>query len=219
MIDKIIRQVSSLPVQKTAPIRKIRKEYSKQIKDFSSEEVLRLAHQLIARSQFVYRWIAYELIANHDTALHSLGAKEIEKLGQGIDSWYSVDTFACILSGVAWREEQIPDSLIYRWAKSKDHWWRRAALVSTVPLNLRARGGQGDVKRTLSICELLLGDRDDMVVKGFSWALRQLVIWDAPAVKKFLSMHKNNLAPRVVREVNNKLATDLKNPRPKNAKK
>ena len=98
------------------------------------------------------------------------------------------------------------------WTHSKDRWWRRAAVVSTVPLNTKARGGSGDAARTLKICETLIADRDDMVVKAMSWALRALATRDPKAVRRFLRTHGNALAPRVVREVNNKLNTGLKNP-------
>jgi 3-methyladenine DNA glycosylase AlkD len=107
----------------------------------------------------------------------------------------------------------VPNELIHDWAHSKDRWWRRAALVSTVALNVEARGGTGDVPRTLQVCRLLVGDRDDMVVKASSWALRALVEHDPKAVREFLAEHESILAARVKREVRNKLTTGLKNPR------
>jgi 3-methyladenine DNA glycosylase AlkD len=107
----------------------------------------------------------------------------------------------------------VPDALIHRWAGSEDCWWRRAALVSTVALNVRSHGGFGDVQRTLAVCRLLVDDHDDMVAKAMSWALRHLVIHDPDAVRRFLAEHEAALAPRVKREVRAKLATGLKNPR------
>jgi 3-methyladenine DNA glycosylase AlkD len=106
-------------------------------------------------------------------AFQHIGEVELEEIGQGIDSWWTVDAFARTLAGPAWLKE-VSDDLIQRWARSQDHWWWRAALVSTVALNLRSKGGTGDVKRTLGICHLLVGDHDDMVVKAMSWALREL---------------------------------------------
>jgi 3-methyladenine DNA glycosylase AlkD len=53
-----------------------------------------------------------------------------------------------------------------------------------------------------------------MVVKALSWALRELSKRDPNAVRAFLAKHAKALAPRVIREVNNKLVTGLKNPRP-----
>ena len=76
-----------------------------------------------------------------------------------------------------------------------------------------AAGGRGDVRRTLEVAERLAGDRDDMVVKGMSWALRELISVDRPAVERFLRKHEDVLAARVMREVRNKLTTGLKNPR------
>ncbi len=98
-------------------------------------------------------------------------------------------------------------------AHSPDRWWRRAALVSTVPLNLKARGGHGDTARTLLICRLLIADRDDMVVKAMSWALRELSRHDPQVVRVFLAEYEGRFAARVVREVQHKLTTGLKNPR------
>ena len=88
-------------------------------------------------------------------------------------------------------------------------------MVSTVALNIRSLGGSGDVDRTLGVCGMLTADHDDMVVKAMSWALRALVIHDADAVDEFLNEHERVLAARVKREVRNKLATGLKNPRRK----
>jgi 3-methyladenine DNA glycosylase AlkD len=148
---------------------------------------------------------------DHAEAAASLNSRTIQLLGKGIDSWDSVDTFACYLSGPAWREHQLSDSLIARWTRSKNRWWRRAAVVSTVPLNNKARGGRGDAERTIQICRLVVDDRDDMVVKALSWALRELSKRNKGVVESFLSENESRLAPRVLREVRNKLRTGLKN--------
>jgi 3-methyladenine DNA glycosylase AlkD len=119
----------------------------------------------------------------------------------------NADAYEALLKG------QISDEAILAWARSDDPWWRRAALVSTVALNVRSHGGKGDLPRTLQICRLLVGDQHDMVVKALSWALRELVVHDAAKVQEFLDQYEAELAPRVKREVGNKLRTGLKNPR------
>jgi hypothetical protein len=134
-------------------------------------------------------------------------------LGKGIDNWASVDTFATMVAGPAWREGRVTDAAVLRWAGSEDRWWRRTAIVVTVALNQKARGGRGDTPRTLMMCERLVADRDDMVVKGLSWALRALLERDRAAVEGFLDRHGDGVAPRVRREVGNKLRSGLKNPR------
>ncbi len=209
LAEEIDARLQALPSLKTEPVRAVRREFSMRIAGASPQEVIMLALRLLAR----YRFVAYELVHYHRAALHSLEEHELELLGSGIASWDAVDTFACYLSGPAWRERQVTDALIERWARSPDRWWRRAALVSTVPLNLRARGGRGDTVRTLLICRLLVADRDDMVVKAMSWTLRALSIHDPQSVGHFLAEYEGRVAARVVREVQHKLTTGLKNPR------
>lgn len=220
-IDEFVYEIDSriraLPNLKVKNVRKVRKEFSKRLVKTSPRIVVSIAIHIIRldRPGFEYRLVAYELVSYHKAALHSLGEMELETLGQGMCRWEDVDTFACYLAGPAWRELQVPDELIYSWAGSEDRWWRRTALVCTVALNNKARGGKGDTTRTLDVCRLLVRDRDDMVVKAMSWSLRELSRRDPDAVQAFLLEYKGLLAPRVVREVNTKLTTGLKNPRRK----
>ena len=212
LVAEIESQVEAMPVRNAPALRALRREYSKRIKAASAAEVVRIAAALIDHRR-VHRFIGDELTASRPDALGNLGRTELERLGAGISSWDEVDCFACYLSGPAWREGQIDDKTIMEWARSADRWWRRAALVSTVPLNVKTRGGQGDARRTLRICRLLLDDRDEMVVKAMSWALRELSKRDPAAVRRYLASRGERVAARVRREVANKLATGLKNPR------
>ena len=210
LATEIDRRIRELPDQRTESIRRIRREFSEQLRGASAGDVLALAQRLVAPQ----RWVAYELLYHHPSGLSVLDIEQVERLGRGIDSWGAVDAFGRYISGPAWQQGRIPDDAVHRWAQSRDRWWRRAALVSTVPLNLRAAGGTGDAERTLEVCRRLASDRDDMVVKALSWALRALVIWDPDAVRAFLHAHGDELAARVKREVHSKLETGLKNPSP-----
>jgi 3-methyladenine DNA glycosylase AlkD len=205
--------VQSLRSPNTSAIRNVRRQFSKRLANAEPDLVVRLALNLIELPAFEFRFIAYELVQHHRQALSILNAKSLEKLGAGMASWVAVDCFACYLAGPAWRERQIGESVVRRWGHSKDRWWRRAALVATVPLNNKTRGGAGDAQRTLDICRLLIADRDPMVVKAMSWSLRELAKRDAHSVRQFLRKERDELAPQVIREVENKLVTGLKNPR------
>jgi 3-methyladenine DNA glycosylase AlkD len=207
---EIRRRLQRLGSFDARSLRALRRALTKELAGIPARQLVSLAEHLVDEPSFGTRFIAYELILFRPEALRSLRADDLERLGDGISDWAAVDTFACYLSGPAWREKQIPDGVIRRWARSDDRWWRRAALVSTVPLNNKARGGRGDAARTLRVCEMLIDDRDDMVVKALSWALRELAKRDARSVRAFLSRFGGRLAGRVVREVNNKLSTGLK---------
>ncbi|HEV7397935.1 MAG TPA: DNA alkylation repair protein [Pyrinomonadaceae bacterium] len=214
---QIIKQISLLPNTSVKTVRAVRRQVTKQISSSSAESVVTLALALLHSQSSTLRWFAYELILFHPAALRSLNEETLQSLGAGLDNWVAVDTFACYLAGPAWRERQVSDRLIRDWSQSTDRWWRRAALVCTVPLNSKARGGAGDISRTLKVCKALLADRDDMVVKAMSWALRELGKRHPAAVRAFIEDHEDKLAPRVIREVRNKLQTGLKNPKKKTA--
>jgi 3-methyladenine DNA glycosylase AlkD len=208
LADEIDRRIRALPAVSTEPVRRVRREYSRRLRPAPASQVLAVALALVDRQ----RWVAYELLLHQPGGLACLGAEEVERLGRGMGSWGEVDAFGCLLAGPAWRLGRVPVALVQGWAASPDRWWRRAALVATVPLNLRSGGGTGDTERTLDICRRLAADRDDMVVKALSWALRALVPWDPAAVRQFLDDHDQVLAARVRREVTTKLETGRKRP-------
>jgi 3-methyladenine DNA glycosylase AlkD len=203
--------IGSLPKRNTPNVRAVRKQYTQELKGADPEFILALVEVL--HKQYGYWGPAFELIRNHRKTFQSLGEPELTSLGQGMNSWWTVDSFARTLAGPAWLRGQIEDDLVRQWAQSDDLWWRRAALVCTVALNMRSQGGYGDTSRTLEICEMLVDDHEDMVVKGLSWALRELVPHDPEAVEAFLAQYEDRLAARVKREVRNKLRTGLKNPK------
>jgi 3-methyladenine DNA glycosylase AlkD len=179
---------------------------------FRDDEVLDLAARLWRLREHRFLFAATTVLCRHPTALRKVRWKVLEPLGNQMDSWGAVDQFA-MLAGPAWREGRISDARVLRWTRSRNRWWRRAALVCTVFLNRRSQGGEGDTTRTLMVCEPLAADRDDMVAKAMSWALRDLAAHDPRAVGRFLLRHDGRLPALVKREVRNKLTTGVKNPR------
>jgi 3-methyladenine DNA glycosylase AlkD len=213
VVDEIDRAIAAVASTNVSRVRAVRRSTSTTLRAQSPAKVFAVADLLLARDRDYDRFIAYELIAHHDAALDELSASRLRRLGDGMDSWGDVDTFACYLSGVAWRNGAISDAEVKRWSHSPDRWWRRAALVSTVPLNLKARGGSGDAARTLAACDWLIDDRDPMVVKALSWALRTLIPRDPRAVERYVQTNAERLPALALRETRTKLRTGLKNPR------
>lgn len=194
------------PVQKD-----LMKTWWETLKYYPADKLLELAKQLVKTRIIECNQVAFEILWKNKNALRIIGIKDINELGENIDNWVTVDTLSVLISGWAWRENQITDANVLSWLKSENRWWRRTAVVSTVPLNLRSRGGTGDAKRTLMICEKVVSDRDDMIVKALSWALRELSKSDKPAVELFMKKYDAQLAGRVRKEVYAKLETGRKN--------
>lgn len=204
--------ISRLRSPNVSSVRELRRELSRQLRTESPANVLAIANRLAARDGGWDRFVSSELVAAHHPTMQQITARDIQKLGKGIDSWDDVDVFASYVTGPAWRDGRIGDAEVARWARSKDVWWRRTAIVSTVPLNNRARGGRGEAQRTLAVCKMLLDDLEPMVVKAMSWALRELSKRDPIAVENFIARYNARVAALVRREVQAKLTTGLKNP-------
>jgi 3-methyladenine DNA glycosylase AlkD len=211
--EEVAGRLRELQGRKTPEIRAMRREFSRRLKTAPAGEVMDIAEKLLASPGNHHRLVAYELIYNHGPALSQVTARNLERLGRDISTWDQTDVFGIFLAGPAWNQRQVPDDVIHKWARSNDRWWRRAALVATVTLNSKSWGGRGDVRRTLQVCRMLESDRDPMVVKALSWALRVLAKVEPKAVQRYVTERGPALAALVRREVRNKLTTGLKNPR------
>jgi 3-methyladenine DNA glycosylase AlkD len=211
---EILTAIVALSDRSTPSVRRLRREYSRRLRDLSGEFVRTVALAVAEAAVAGALHVACELIAEHREAFAGLKARDLKRLCARLAGWGAVDLFGLTLAGQAWREGILSDATVLEWARSADRWLRRLALVTTVPLNSRARGGKGDAARTLKVCRALVDDRDDMVVKALSWALRELAKRDPQPVIDFLKRYGARMAARVAREVENKLKTGLKNPRP-----
>lgn len=196
---------------RTPDFRILLKEWQEEVKSWNPEKLIDFSKEFVDTKIFEMNQLAYELLWKSKKALKALELNDLEYLGKNMDNWATTDTFSVLISGYAWRENQINDAAVLSWLNSENRWWRRVAVVSTVTLNLRSRGGTGDTRRTLMVCEKVISDRDDMIVKALSWALRELSKSDKPAVERFMEKYDALLAGRVRREVYTKLETGRKN--------
>ncbi len=192
-------------------IKKIVKEWTDVLYDFTPQEWIELCIRLTQTAVFEAQVLAYELLWKNKKVLQCLNEEQILLLGKNLDNWVSADSYSTMIAGWHWREGTLPDAQILTWLKSENLWLRRVAVVSTISLNLRSRGGFGDTKRTLMVCEKVVDDRNDLIVKALSWALRELSKNDNPAVEDFLCKYQDRLHSRVFREVSAKLKTGRKN--------
>ena len=213
ILKQLDRRVERLPVRNVPSVRAIRREYAKKLANWSGLDMLDLVARLIAEPSWPRRLIGFELLANHRPAFTRLNDKRIDRLSKGLSDWGSIDLFGCSLAGPAWRDGLLSDRQVEKWMSSRDRWRRRLALVCTVALSRSARTKPAHASKVLFVCRRLVTDRDDMVVKALSWALRELSKSSRNVAQTFLEENKQELAPRVVRELNNKLTTGLKTPK------
>ena len=102
---RIAADIAALPQRSTATVRKVRREHSRALKTADAAFVIEIARALLARDskqgRSGLRWVAYELIRNHEPAFDSLYDALLEELGQGMHSWDTVDDFSRTLSGLS----------------------------------------------------------------------------------------------------------------------
>lgn len=220
-VESILRslQQAERPLR-TPAMRSIAMDVARELRQsrVNAESVFALCDGLIELDELhdAARTVAFEIACRHRGLRNTLDVNKLERLGRTLDGWASVDHFARKLSGPAWQRSQISDEHVLKWTRSKDFWWQRVGLVSTIALNERHLG-KGDAARTLAICELFIDERADLHVKALSWALRELGRRDPAPVQVFIKQHKERLASKIIREVRNKLTTGHKRAKPSEA--
>jgi len=192
-------------------MRIVLKEFSPVFNEMTSREVIDLGKALAETRILEIQQFAYDMISKDKRLVEELNIEDLEVFEKNLDNWASVDCFSLFLTGQLWRTGKVDIKWIKKWGISDNYWHRRVAVVSTVALNLKSKGGTGDTKQTLEICEMLKADKADLVRKGLSWALRELVKRDKEAVIEFMQRNDSFLAGRVKKEVWNKIEKGTKN--------
>jgi 3-methyladenine DNA glycosylase AlkD len=125
-----------------------------------------------------------------------LGDKEFRLFESWLDrisSWADHDGLVHYLIGPMVAAKPARAKHVFRWAKSPNRWFRRAACVALIQ-GTRQKKFLPEIKR---LSKLLLLDEDDMVQKGLGWLLRETAKANAPRTVPYL-MTIRLKAPRLV---------------------
>lgn len=207
--SRIEADIAALPRAYTPQLRELRTRWSATLKPETATTMRKIARALERGSPQARKWMAYELIRFHPDAFAAMTEADVQDFAGRIDAWYATDAFGTVLSGPLWARGLLQDALFDAWSRSESRWLRRSALVATVGRNAT----KPDPAGTFELCLRLADDRDDMVEKAVSWALRYLSQKDRAAVEAFWAEHGERFRPRVKREVRHKLATGVKSRR------
>ena len=155
---------------KTAVVTKIADRYFREMKDLDKEYILNLCEDLFSTgymedSFIAARW-SYKLQSRAVPEDFALYERWVDSY---ITNWASCDTFCNHTIGTFL--EKYPDYLdhLRTWTRSDKRFVRRAAAVSLI---VPARRGKF-LDDALTIADLLLTDRDDLVQKGYGWLLKE----------------------------------------------
>ncbi|HJN62688.1 MAG TPA: DNA alkylation repair protein [Candidatus Paceibacterota bacterium] len=109
---------------------------------------------------------------------------------KAINNWDLVDVTTPNIVGDYLKNRD--KGLLYKFAKSKDLWQKRIAIVATCVFIK-----EGNLKDTFKISEILLNDKHDLIHKAVGWMLREAGKKNQKELEKFLSKY-SKVMPRTM---------------------
>ena len=178
----------------TAELRKVAVRFRRSIvRERGIEFLVQVADELFSGTVLEEKIFAVFLF---EKQTHLLGEKDFRLFASWLDrinSWADHDALAHDVLAPMVIAEPKRSREVFRWAKSRNRWRRRAACVSLIR-GVREKKFFPEVVR---LANMLLPDDDDMVQKGLGWLLRETAKYDAKRALPYL-MKIRGRAPRLV---------------------
>jgi 3-methyladenine DNA glycosylase AlkD len=178
----------------TQELRKLAVRFRRQIvSDYGMDFAVQVCDKLF-RGRVLEEKVFAVLMLEGQTG--NLGPKEFklfESWLERVSSWADHDALVHYLIGPMILAKPARTKAVYRWAKSRNRWHRRAAAVALIR-SARKRAG---FEQAVKVSNALLKDEDDMVQKGLGWLLREAVKADPESTVPYL-MTIRDIAPRLV---------------------
>jgi len=178
----------------TAELRKVAGRVRRAVlRDQSLDYLVQVADSLFRGRVLEEKVFAVFLL---EKSVADFGSREFKLFASWLDrigSWADHDALVHYLIGPMVLREPRRAASVFRWAKSKRRWRRRAAAVALI----RGAREQRFVSEIESLAAQLLGDEDDMVQKGLGWLLREMTKASRKAALPLL-MSIRDRAPRLV---------------------
>jgi 3-methyladenine DNA glycosylase AlkD len=114
---------------------------------------------------------------------------------KAVNKWDLVDVSTPKIVGKYLLERPVAErKFLYTYAKSKNLWVRRIAILATFPFI-----DANKFNDTLKISKMLLDDKEDLIHKAVGWALREVGKKDEKVLKNFLDTHIRKLPRTTLR--------------------
>jgi 3-methyladenine DNA glycosylase AlkD len=178
----------------TAKLRSAAVRFRRRIrKELGLDFLLRVADKLFAGRILEEKIIAVFLLEKLTKDFGDAEFRLFESWLPRISSWADHDALVHYLIAPMVAAQPDRTRRVFRWAKARGRWHRRAACVALIQ-GTRRKMFFAEIKR---LSDLLLSDEDDMVQKGLGWLLRETAKADAKRTVPYL-MSIRERAPRLV---------------------
>lgn len=155
---------------KTSEFRKMLKEFRPRFLEYSLQERLDLAVQLLKEHVGELGHVGIHIVALSVGELGPGHFSFLDGLPDDFRSWSHVDHFCGdVMMPLLWKYREETLALVEEWSCSSIRWKRRASVVTFT----RKIGESGEFTgEVLRLCENLVRDSEDIVQKGVGWALK-----------------------------------------------
>ena len=196
---------------RTPIVRGIAKKYFKIVGNRKNREIFKISEELLKSDFNEEAIIAIQLASNLNDRAESNDFYLFERwLNRYINNWSKTDNFCLsVLSHIIVR---FPEhrKRVKSWTDSKNRWVRRASAVAFIQGNKRWRIHPAYLGDVFDVATYLMDDADDLVQKGFGWALKVAADDYQKEVFDFVMQHKNKMARTALRYAIEKMPSDMK---------
>jgi 3-methyladenine DNA glycosylase AlkD len=165
------------------------------LREHDFDFLVRVADQLFSGPVLEEKIAAVFLLEKLDAQCGDREFRMFEAWLDRISSWADHDGLVHYLIAPMVAARPARAKAVFRWARSKDRWHRRAACVALIQ-GTRQKKFLPQIKK-LSAC--LLEDGDDMVQKGLGWLLRETAKFDAKNTVPYLMKIRGRASRLVLR--------------------
>jgi 3-methyladenine DNA glycosylase AlkD len=178
----------------TADLRRAARGFRREIqKEFGFDCLVKIADELFSGNVLEEKVAAVFLLEKLDAQFGDREFKLFESWLDRISSWADHDALVHDLIAPMVVANPARAKAVFRWAKSRNRWHRRAACVALI----RGTREKMFFPEVTKLSDALLADEDDMVQKGLGWLLRETAKFDARHTVPYLLKIRGR-APRLV---------------------
>lgn len=201
----------SLPLS-SPQIRKIAKEWSKDNKELTQKQLIRLLNSLYANGKTsTEKYLGGYLLSNYPELRKTINPKQVEVWLSNLEGWAQIDSlcagnFSSSDFGHGWK---LWVKELEELNKSRNINKRRASLVLLIK-PITDTKYKKFIKLAFKNIDNLKSEKDTLITKAISWVLRSMVKNHKKEVKAYLNENKDTLPAVAVRETIKKIKTGKK---------
>lgn len=170
----------------------VQRNIAKQFKDLPFDDIKELINSKVHEERLIAAFILVDQYKKGDDKKKKAVFDFYLKNRKGINNWDLVDLSAPKIVGEYLLDKE--RDLLYKFARSKDLWEKRIAILSTLTF-IRNHFFED----TLSISEILLNDKHDLIHKAVGWMLREVGNRDMQTEEEFLRKHYKRMPRTMLR--------------------